>query len=539
MRTPSSSSTSATTYPSSNHGNCGWRGCTALTTTPRPDDSVGVQSSERQCGHIGRGGCRSTPQPSQRWINRRRARSPSQKNCVSGVTVGPSRSGRAAVVCPAPVGFIGSHLVRQLKAHGWWVRGRRSRATPLLTRPQPTSLSGSICVTPPAPTTALAGGCNAVFHLTADMGGMGFISDAECEVLRNNALVDINMVHAAAEAGVARVFLQLVGVLSTATWSPASPVCTSAIPTRHFPTTSTGGRSCTQSGLRSRMPVVPRPRRARRSLRELLRARRRVDQWAREGACCAVPKGRRVQRSRPHPDLGRRPRRPVVRLRRRSRRRRPATRAIRRRSSRQHRDRRVRRRLRTRRDDAYIAGKRIEIDHVFGPIGVRDGNSIHTAIEALGWRPRFSLHEGLRMTYPWIAEQVAAPRRCRSSCSRLTSIAPTDPSSSGAHRPVGASSPTSSGSSTASPWRSATAGAQSWTCSGTRRASTSGGPSTGRRTRGSTTSRSRAASPWRRQRRSTHTTTTGGCSVSSSGHPPTSPPTRVARRGRREGSPAP
>ena len=38
------------------------------------------------------------------------------------------------------------------------------------------------------------------------MGGMGFISVAECEVLRNNALINIHMTHAAATIGVPRYF---------------------------------------------------------------------------------------------------------------------------------------------------------------------------------------------------------------------------------------------------------------------------------------------------------------------------------------------
>jgi nucleoside-diphosphate-sugar epimerase len=38
------------------------------------------------------------------------------------------------------------------------------------------------------------------------MGGMGFISKAECEVLRNNALININMAYTAAEMGVRRFF---------------------------------------------------------------------------------------------------------------------------------------------------------------------------------------------------------------------------------------------------------------------------------------------------------------------------------------------
>ena len=38
------------------------------------------------------------------------------------------------------------------------------------------------------------------------MGGMGFISLAECEVLHNNALINIHMTHTAAETGVPRYF---------------------------------------------------------------------------------------------------------------------------------------------------------------------------------------------------------------------------------------------------------------------------------------------------------------------------------------------
>jgi GDP-D-mannose 3',5'-epimerase len=45
-----------------------------------------------------------------------------------------------------------------------------------------------------------------VYQLAADMGGMGFISVAECEVLHNNALINIHMTHTAAEMGVPRYF---------------------------------------------------------------------------------------------------------------------------------------------------------------------------------------------------------------------------------------------------------------------------------------------------------------------------------------------
>jgi len=45
-----------------------------------------------------------------------------------------------------------------------------------------------------------------VYMLAADMGGMGFIHSAECEIMRNSALININMTHAAATAGVPRYF---------------------------------------------------------------------------------------------------------------------------------------------------------------------------------------------------------------------------------------------------------------------------------------------------------------------------------------------
>jgi nucleoside-diphosphate-sugar epimerase len=49
-------------------------------------------------------------------------------------------------------------------------------------------------------------GVEEVYDLAADMGGMDFISKAEVEVLRNNALININMAHTAAETGVDRYF---------------------------------------------------------------------------------------------------------------------------------------------------------------------------------------------------------------------------------------------------------------------------------------------------------------------------------------------
>jgi len=54
-----------------------------------------------------------------------------------------------------------------------------------------------------------------------------------------------------------------------------------------------------------------------------------------------------------------------------------------------------------------IAGKRLTIEHVKGPLGVRGRNSDNALIkEKLGWAPAAPLQRGLAKTYPWIAEQV-------------------------------------------------------------------------------------------------------------------------------------
>jgi nucleoside-diphosphate-sugar epimerase len=54
-----------------------------------------------------------------------------------------------------------------------------------------------------------------------------------------------------------------------------------------------------------------------------------------------------------------------------------------------------------------IAGKKLSIKHVPGPLGVRGRNSDNRLIKArLGWAPSFSLRKGLEITYSWVKEQV-------------------------------------------------------------------------------------------------------------------------------------
>lgn len=114
---------------------------------------------------------------------------------------------KRALVCGAG-GFIGGHLVKKLKREGYWVRGvdiKHHEFAPtqadeflLLDLRDPENCRKAL--------TLSGGAFDEVYQLAADMGGMGFISVAECEVLHNNALINIHMAHTAAEMGVARYF---------------------------------------------------------------------------------------------------------------------------------------------------------------------------------------------------------------------------------------------------------------------------------------------------------------------------------------------
>lgn len=57
---------------------------------------------------------------------------------------------------------------------------------------------------------------------------------------------------------------------------------------------------------------------------------------------------------------------------------------------------------------ADAASRRVEIQHVDGPQGVRGRNSDNSRIYALGWKPEVTLEEGIARTYAWIDRQVRA-----------------------------------------------------------------------------------------------------------------------------------
>jgi GDP-D-mannose 3',5'-epimerase len=114
---------------------------------------------------------------------------------------------KKALVCGAG-GFIGGHLVKKLKRRGYWVRGVDIKEHEFSPSPadefQILDLRDEVnCHS----ALSIPGDrFDEAYQLAADMGGMGFISSAECEIMHNNALININMIHTAAEMNIPRYF---------------------------------------------------------------------------------------------------------------------------------------------------------------------------------------------------------------------------------------------------------------------------------------------------------------------------------------------
>ncbi len=114
-----------------------------------------------------------------------------------------------AVVCGAG-GFIASHLVKRLKRDGYWVRGVDIKLPEFAaSEADEFRLLDLRDIEQCRHALEPANGhrIDEVYQLAAEMGGMGFISTAECEIMRNSALINVNMPQAAADAAVARYFL--------------------------------------------------------------------------------------------------------------------------------------------------------------------------------------------------------------------------------------------------------------------------------------------------------------------------------------------
>src|SRR5512147_1453133 len=309
-------------------------------------------------------------------------------------------------------GFIGSHLVKRLVKDGYWVRGADQKRTEF----SPTAAqdfhvvdlrdlaSCEAAVRPPS-----GGAFEEVYQLAADMGGMGFIHSAECEIMRNSCLINLNMTHAAAAAGVKR-YLFSSSACVYRDMTPDEPELSEAEAYPALPHNEYGWEKLyaerTAAAYGRRYGMVVRlarfqncygPEGTWRGGREKAPAAmcRKVAE-SKDGGTIEIWGDGTAMRAYTFVDdmvdgivtlmksdleggvnIGRREYVSV--------------------------------------DDlaklvAEVAGKKIVIEHVDGPVGVKARNFVCERIEAIGWRSKVSLREGLSRTYPWIKAQVEATR---------------------------------------------------------------------------------------------------------------------------------
>jgi GDP-D-mannose 3',5'-epimerase len=99
-------------------------------------------------------------------------------------------------------GFIGHHLVNRLAEDGHFVRGADIKPPEYGATKAQDFILGDLRGLPACQSAAQS--MDRVFHLAADMGGIGWITSHHAEILRNNLLIDANMIEAARLAGAKR-----------------------------------------------------------------------------------------------------------------------------------------------------------------------------------------------------------------------------------------------------------------------------------------------------------------------------------------------
>jgi nucleoside-diphosphate-sugar epimerase len=113
---------------------------------------------------------------------------------------------KTALVCGAG-GFIGSHLVKRLKAEGCWVRGVDLKYPEFAPTQADDFLVGDL--RDPATCRAVVDRrFDEVYQLAADVGGAGFVftGDNDADIMHNSALINLNMLEACQKRNTRRIF---------------------------------------------------------------------------------------------------------------------------------------------------------------------------------------------------------------------------------------------------------------------------------------------------------------------------------------------
>ena len=114
---------------------------------------------------------------------------------------------KKALVCGAG-GFIGGHLVKRLKAEGYWVRGVDIKQHEYKATAADDFIVGDLREQAVCRKITSDVKFDELYQLAADMGGAGYIFTGEHDacVMHNSATINLNMIEEAKNTGIKKVF---------------------------------------------------------------------------------------------------------------------------------------------------------------------------------------------------------------------------------------------------------------------------------------------------------------------------------------------
>ena len=317
---------------------------------------------------------------------------------------------KKAIVCGAG-GFIGSHLVKRLKSEGYWVRGVDLKHTEFSRTSADDFVIGDLR-DPQICREVIESDVDEVYQLAADMGGAGFIftGDNDADVMHNSVLINLNMLEACVKAGVPKIFYSSSACIYPEynQLDPDNPKTEESSAYPAAPDSEYGWEKLFSERLYFAFN---------RNYKIDVRVARFHNIFGEEGTWMGgrekapAALSRKVAETQETGEIeiwgdGKQTRSFLYIE--------DCIDAV-----------------RTMMEKDFmgpvnigseemvtinelaemimdIAGKKLAIKHIDGPLGVRGRNSDNDLIRLkLGWQPRFTLKDGLRKTYPWIQQQVA------------------------------------------------------------------------------------------------------------------------------------